>query len=324
MGAGHPPQARGSDRDALALNTTMGQILIGACSWTDKSLIQCGRFYASWIRTPEDRLRFYAANFSTVEVDSSFYALPSRRNSELWVQRTPEDFVFHIKAFALFTGHAAEVRALPREFQDVLLEARVEKHRVYMKDLSADLQEEVWKRFTEALLPLAEAGKLGVVLFQYPPWFNPSSENRQYILECRDRFTQILPCQLAVEFRNSNWLNERNQEHTLGFLHDRGLAFVSVDEPQGFPSSVPPIATATPEVAYVRFHGRNRDTWGKRVSVASERFNCYYSDEELKEWVPKLKTLQEVTSTTHILFNTNYQDEGVVNARKLSKLLRET
>ncbi len=265
----------------------MGQILIGTCSWTDKSLIECGRFYPPWVRTPED-------------------------------------FVFHIKAFALFTGHAAEVRSLPREFQDTLSERGLEKRRVYVKDLPENLQEEVWQRFADALLPLQEAGKLGVVLFQYPPWFHPGAENRQYILKCREHLAQILSCPLAVEFRNSGWLNDRNQNRTLSFLEKKELVFVSVDEPQVFPSSVPPIAKATIDMAYVRFHGRNRDTWEKRGAVASERFNYYYSDEELKEWVLEVKTLQEATSTTHVLFNTNYQDQGVVNARKLAMLLRET
>jgi uncharacterized protein YecE (DUF72 family) len=126
---------------------------------------------------------------------------------------------------------------------------------------------------------------------------------------------------LAIEFRNNLWLGERDLERTLGFLREHKLTLVCVDEPQGFRSSAPPIAAATTDQAYVRFHGRNRDTWEKKGSAAWERFNYYYSDEELQEWVPRLKALQEEAKATHVLFNTNYEDQGMANAQKLNGLL---
>lgn len=298
----------------------MGEILIGTCSWTDRSLIECGRFYPPWVRTPQERLQYYASLFPTVEVDSTYYGLPTQRISTLWVERTPEEFLFHIKAFSLLTGHAAAVKALPRELQDSLPQGLRGKERVYLRDLPKELQEEVWARFQEGILPLDSAGKLGLVLFQFPPWFLPGRESRAYILSCKEHLPQY---RLAVEFRNNAWLSERNAPYTLQFLRENGLTFVCVDEPQGFRSSVPPLAAATTELAYVRFHGRNRETWERRGATASERFDYYYSEEELEEWVPRLRALKEETRQTHILFNTNNQDQGIVNARRLAGLLGE-
>lgn len=298
----------------------MGRTLIGTCSWTDKSLVQCGRFYPSQITTPEERLRFYASRFPTVEVDSTYYALPSERNSALWVERTPQDFVFHVKAFALFTQHAASVSSLPREVRDALPAETQDKARIYPRDLPHDILESLWRSFEEALLPLDSAGKLGLVLFQFPPWFTPRRENRDYILRCLEHLPQY---RLAIEFRNAAWLRDDIVQRTLTFLQKNGLTFVSVDEPQGFRSSIPPLATATTDTAYVRFHGRNREAWERRGKAASERFDYYYSRDELEEWVPRIRNLQEQTKETHVLFNTNYQDQGIVNAVSLAGLLGE-
>ena len=210
----------------------MGRTLIGTCSWTDRTLIECGRFYPPWAKNPEARLRFYSTHFPVVEVDSPFYALPSQHNSELWVERTPDDFIFHVKAFGLFTGHATEVRALPRDLQGALPRELNTKPRVYMKDLLAQVQSETWRRYTEALLPLKRAGKLGLVLFQFPPWFHPGRESREHILLCKEEMSGY---QLTVEFRNRAWLHEGDRDRTLHFLRDNGLTFACVDGPQGSP-----------------------------------------------------------------------------------------
>ena len=298
----------------------MGRILIGTCSWTDRSLLESGLFYPPQVKTPETRLRYYSANFPMVEVDSSYYALPSRRNSELWVQRTPRDFTFHVKAYALFTGHAAEARALPKDLKARLPGSLLGKGRVYMRDLPPDVQQEAWVLFLDALSPLMEAGKLGMVLFQFPPWFHPSRSNREHVLECLERLPY---CRLAVEFRNAAWFADGGADRTLQFLRDHGLTHVCVDAPADFRSSVPPIAAATTDVGYVRFHGRNSQTWEKRGTTASDRFDYYYAVEELEEWVPRLRSLQEETRMTHVLFNTNNKDQGIVNARQLALLLGE-
>ena len=123
-----------------------------------------------------------------------------------------------------------------------------------------------------------------------PRWFPPGREARTYLLQCQERLGQY---RAAVEFRNATWLREERQQELLDWLRHHHLTFVSVDEPQGYASSVPPVAEATTELAYVRFHGRNQETWERRGAAASERFNYWYVDQELQEWVPKIRQLRE-------------------------------
>ncbi len=140
-----------------------------------------GVFYPDAADTAEERLGFYASRFPIVEVDATYYALPSRRTAELWVERTPPDFTFDIKAHALMTGQPTETKRLPKELRAALPDALAEKSRLYAKDLPDDLRDEVWRWFAEALEPLREAGQLGSILLQYPRWFFTSSENRDTI-----------------------------------------------------------------------------------------------------------------------------------------------
>ncbi len=292
-------------------------IYIGTASWTDKSLVQAGTFYPSWASTPEARLRFYAAIFPTVEVDSTYYSMPSARNSALWVERTPEKFKFHIKMFRLFTYHWTQPQALPSDLRGL---APAEKERFYLKDAPGELREELLGRFTEALLPLDSAGKLGVVLLQFPKWVPPRREVFDHILALKEALPQF---SLAVEFRNKAWLDGDRTERTLRWLREHGLTFVCVDEPQGFPSSLPPVAEATSDIAYVRFHGRNAATWERASETSAERFDWYYRDEELQEWVPKVRYLQEQAREVHLVFNTNNRDQGPHNAIRMGRLLGE-
>ncbi len=300
------------------LTKVMGETLIGTCSWTDPTLIKSGRFYPTWARSAEARLQYYASQFGLVEVDSSYYALPSERASQLWVARTEETFIFDIKAFRLFTQHPTPLTALPKDIGQALPPDVKEKVNIYQRDMPAELLSELWNRLEGALLPLASAGKLGVVLFQFPPWFYPGEQQSDYILSCRERLLHYL---IAIEFRHSSWLSDQNQEWTLNFLRDNDLSFVCVDEPQGFKSSVPPVVAATSDLALVRFHGRNREMWETKGISAAERFNYLYSQEELKEWVPRIKELASVSSQLHVLFNNCYQDKAVVNARQVRLML---
>lgn len=296
----------------------MGEILVGTCSWTDPTLIQSGRFYPDWARSPETRLQYYASQFGIVEVDSSYYALPNERTSRLWVERTGETFLFDVKAFRLFTQHPTPFTALPRDVREAVPTEAREKANVYQRDIPTELVDELWSRFERALLALDSAGKLGVVLFQFPPWFYPGNEQRDYILFCKERLPQY---RLAIEFRHNSWVNEKNRGRTIDFLRENDLPFVCVDEPQGFKSSVPPLAEATSDIALVRFHGRNREMWEKKGIGPAERFNYLYSEGELQEWVPKIKDLASKTCQVHVLFNNCYQDKAVVNGRQIAFML---
>jgi uncharacterized protein YecE (DUF72 family) len=126
---------------------------------------------------------------------------------------------------------------------------------------------------------------------------------------------------LAVEFRHNSWVNEKNRQRTMDFLRQNDLPFVCVDEPQGFQSSVPPIVEATSDIGLIRFHGRNREMWEKKGISVAERFNYLYSENELREWVPRIKELAAKTRQLHVLFNNCYADKAVVNARQIGFML---
>ncbi len=297
-----------------------GRILVGSCSWADKTLIDSGWYPPAAAKSPEERLRYYADRFPIVEVDSTYYAIPHARNAELWVERTPDEFTFDVKAYALFTGHGAAVQAFPKDVKEALPGDLRQKRNVYMKDLPAETGDEMWRRFNETLLPLDSAGKLGTVLFQYPPWFGPRSDNREAVLEAKERLGQY---RIAVEFRNAAWMAEpADQERTLRFLTDSAIPYVCVDEPQGFKSSVPPVTAVThPSVALLRMHGRNTDTWTARSKTAAERFDYLYSEDELREWVPRIEHLAEDAAEVHVLMNNCHSDYSVRNARQIGEML---
>ncbi|MDY6918513.1 MAG: DUF72 domain-containing protein [Chloroflexota bacterium] len=296
----------------------MGNILVGTCSWTDPTLLQSGRFYPQTAQTAETRLRYYASQFPLVEVDSSYYALPAEKTARLWVERTPDDFLFDVKAFRLFTQHPTPLSAFPRDIREALPDAASKKANVYQRDVPGDLLGELWARFEDALLPLDSAAKLGVVLFQFPSWFHAGSRQRDYILSCKQRLPQY---RTAVEFRNKTWLRRDDRQRTLDFLRENGLPFVCVDEPQGFESSVPPLVEATSDISLVRFHGRNAETWEKKGLSPAQRFDYLYSEDELTPWARDIRELAERSSQVHVLFNNCHSDKAVVNARQIRLML---
>jgi len=298
----------------------MGKLLVGTSSWTDETLVKEGSFYPAEARTAEARLRYYATQFPLVEVDSTYYFPPSERNAELWIERTPSDFTFNIKAYSLLTNHPTRIDSLYKDLRETLPSDTVAAGRnLYRENLPDAVVEEVWKRFHDALMPLHSAGKLGAVLFQFPQWFVIGRKSREYVLECASRLRDY---RIAVEFRHRSWMSAENREETLAFLVDHDLPYVCVDMPQGFESSVPPIAIATAgDLALVRFHGRNSSVWDAKNITASERFRYRYSEEELREWVPRVEALTAQTRETHLLMNNCYRDYAVDNARELRQLL---
>ena len=299
----------------------MGTVLTGTASWTDKTLLQT-TWYPESATTAEDRLRYYASQFPVVEVDSTYYALPAEQTAVLWAERTPDQFTFDFKAFRLFTGHPTPPKALPKGIREQLTAALREKDNLYQADLPRDLVGELWDMYRRALMPVHSAGKLGAVFLQYPKWFFFSDENCQLSLDSAARLPDY---QVAVEFRQPSWLNERNAERTLDFLRRNGIAYTSVDEPQGTRASVPPVAAATTaDLAVVRFHGRRKETWDRPGVGVGERFKYLYSEEELGGWVPKIESLQREVKEVHALMNNCYADYGVRNAKQLSLLLQES
>lgn len=292
------------------------KVLVGTSSWTDKTLLESG-WYPKDAKTPEKRLQFYASRFPIVEVDATYYALPSEKNAGLWVERTPKDFSFNVKAYSLMTQHPTRVSAMPKKLREF---APAGKSLVYPKDLPQKVIDEVFEMFVSALLPLDSAGKLGAIMLQFPEWFVPSKPNKDYVVGLKDRLGDF---RLAIEFRQRAWADTpQHQDMTFKWLEDNGLVYVCVDMPQGFPSSLPPVTTATTkQLAIVRFHGRNEETWKKKGITVAERFNYLYTPTELEAWQPKLFELAEQAREVHALFNNCYQDKAVRNAAQMADLL---
>jgi uncharacterized protein YecE (DUF72 family) len=297
----------------------MDNVLVGTASWTDATLLKSGRFYPQEAKTPEARLRFYADQFPVVEVDSSFYALPSFSNSQAWVDRTPTGFVFDVKLFRAFTLHQTPLKSLPEAIRDEVEALANKTGNVYYEDLPIGVKDELWRMFLEALAPLKTAGKLGYLLVQLPPWGTKNRDHVAHVEECLNRLDGY---QVALEFRNATWLSDRSRASTLAMLRELNVPMVPVDEPQGFGTSIPAVWEATStELAVVRFHGRNRDTWTKRNISAAERFNYLYSEEELVELGEPVRRLATTTKQVHAMFNNCYEDKAVRNARQFQEML---
>lgn len=293
-------------------------VLTGSCSWTDRTLVQEADWYPRRTMGAEERLAFYAARLPLVEIDSTYYAPPSEQQARLWARRTPEGFRFDVKAYSLLTGHPTRPRSLWPDLREQLVPTATEKPNVYARHLPSDAREEAWRRFGAALVPLREAGRLGCVLFQYPPWFLAGRENRREVETLPERLPGYRIC---VEFRSPTWLaTERDRKRTLGMLGDAGLIHVGVDAPRV--SRLPRVlATTCPELLVVRFHGRSDATWQANVATAAERFRYLYSRQELAELAGPLARAAARALETHLLMNNCYRDYAVRNAVELRDVL---
>ncbi|MGH7902623.1 MAG: DUF72 domain-containing protein [Candidatus Dormibacteraceae bacterium] len=289
----------------------------GIAGWIDRSLIESG-FYPSGCSSSEDRLRFYSSQFPMVEVDSTYYGMASRRNLERWAGWTPEGFLFDVKAFSLFTHHPTRPNALPREIREQL-EPELQRKNLYLEKAPDEVVDAAWDAFRDALEPLRAAGKLGAVFFQFPPWFMPSRRSLAYIESCQERLFGI---PIAVEFRRRDWMDGEHAAGTAAFLRSLDIPYVTVDAPQGFPTSMPPSQEVTSrQLAVVRFHGRNRATWDQKGAPPSVRFRHLYSDDELREWVPRIRRMEETAREVHAIMNNNYSNYSVRNAHQMERLL---
>jgi uncharacterized protein YecE (DUF72 family) len=272
-------------------------IRIGTCSWADEALSKY--FYPP--RFPaKERLAYYAEQFDTVEVDSTYYRLPSESMVQGWAERTPDGFTMHVKAFGLLTRHPVKVEVLPEDLRDAM--PVDERGRVDRPP--RELRGEVFRRFLEALEPLRAGGKLGGILFQLPPYVVFRDHSLDYLEWAR---AQLGGDEMLVEFRHRSWLDDENVAETLSFLERIGASYVTVDAPRSESAKnlVPTVPAVTNGVAYVRFHGRNLATWNKRGGSAAERFDYLYSDEELEEWVPTLQELAGKARQAFAFFNNN-------------------
>lgn len=294
----------------------MGRILVGISSWAEPELVRSG-FYPPEVKTPEARIAHYSSLFPVAEIDATYHFFPTRRNLALWLGNTPVGFTFDVKAFSLFTGHPTPFTAIPRTIREKYTAPTPTKKNVYLRHLPDEAVDELWTVFLRDIEIIRGAGKLGAVLFQFPPWFHPGPESFAHISNCQERLGRF---RIAVEFRVGSWL-DRHREETLKFLRDRGIALVCVDEPQGLKSSVPPVAEVTSKFAMVRFHGRSQENWESKTVPATEKFNYLYSEDELREWVPKIQRMADDADELHVIFKNKHADFPVRNAERMRELL---
>jgi uncharacterized protein YecE (DUF72 family) len=292
------------------------EVRVGTCSWADQTLVKETDWYPKRTMSAEERLRFYAARFSVVEADSTYYRPPSRQLTGSWAERTPDGFRMNVKAYSMMTGHPTKPETLWPDLRDELAPDAADKRNVYPNHLPDDAVEEVWRRFAEGVAPLAEAGRLGAVLLQYPQWFTPKRANRDELARARERLGDLPVC---VEFRSPRWLATGDRDRTLRWLSDHDLAFVVVDAPKA--SELPRVVAATTDLAVVRFHGRADDTWKSGAATAAERFRYLYDKRQLRPWAKRLDELAGEAREVHALMNNCYQDFGVRNADDLNDLM---
>lgn len=226
-------------------------------------------------------LAYYAREFNTCEINSTYYALPKPANIKAMVQKTGAGFLFSVKANQEMT-HLREDNA------------------------------EVFQAFRQVIEPVMVAGKLGCILAQFPYSFRLTRENWDYLKLFRERMGDL---PVAVEFRNAQWL----RDEVFGWLRHLELGFCCVDEPP-LPNLLPPLAEATSAVSYVRFHGRNSAKWWKH-DQAYERYDYSYNPQELSEWLPKIKKLDKMSDRTFVFANNHWRGQAVDTIRQLRVML---
>ncbi len=296
---------------------------VGTCSWADEALSK--HWYPKGVSAGE-RLAYYAEHFDTVEVDSTYYRLPAEEMVGRWAARTPDDFLMHVKAFGLMTRHPVKVQSLPPDLRD---EAPTDE-RGRVERPSREFRGEVFRRFLEALEPLRATRKLGGILFQFPSYVVYKDSSLDYLRWARQ---QVGADRMFVEFRHVSWLDDEHRDDTLRFLEEIDAGHVIVDAPriEGAKNLVPTVVAVTGPAAYVRFHGRNAETWNKRGGSAAERFDYLYSDEELEEWTRPLQEIAGKSDQAFAFFNNNATSpdghggrmaQAAANAKALQRLLQ--
>jgi uncharacterized protein YecE (DUF72 family) len=290
--------------------------VFGSAGWTDKTLVRGGLFYPKGCSSAESRLRFYASQFSMVEVDATYYTLLPPETAERWLECTPPSFVFDVKAHPIVTGHPVDVARLPGDLARALAGRGP---RLYPERMPREIADEIAQRFRALLQPLVHAGRLGCVMAQFPPWFSATRGNARKLEGLRERWPEV---PISVEFRNKSWLLSERRERVFDLLRSLQLFYVCVDEPDVDQGGVPPVTVVTnPELALVRFHGHNRAGWTKKGASVHERFDYLYAPEELASWARPVRALADKASRVHAIFNNCVRNYAVLGAKGLSVLV---
>jgi uncharacterized protein YecE (DUF72 family) len=288
-----------------------GRIVIGTSSWADPGFVE--EWYPEGLPARE-RLPYYAARFEGVEVNSTFYAIPSATTTANWAKATPDDFTFDVKLHRLLSRHAAGPTSLPKD-----LRSRARTNERGRLKLTKRLEAAVADRLLEGVVPLGE--KLSTFLMQLTPAFGPRDHKLDELAPLVERLSAAAP--VAIELRNRFWLAERRVERTLGWFEEHSAVFVSIDGPQGSnaPTIMPPIDAVTRhDVAYLRAHGRNLQGYLRGRSVP-ERFGYQYDDDELRELGERAQELAGQAEEVRMMFNNNRGADAPQAAERTRELL---
>ena len=286
-------------------------IVVGTSSWADPGFVEY--WYPKGLPAKE-RLSFYAERFDAVELNSSFYAIPATSTVEGWAKQTRDDFRFDVKLHRLLSRHASQPKELPKDLRDEV--ETNERGRVLLDDA---LQDEMVRRTTEAMKPLADAGKLSGYLLQLTPAFDP---RKKELDELATVIEGVSPLTVAVELRRRTWASSKRFEGVLDWLSAHDAVFVCVDTPPGDHVPIfPPIDAVTDDaLAYMRCHGRNTEGYLHGRSVA-ERFDYDYSTDELEEIAGRVRALDSDAEQVHVMFNNNARELAPKAARGLRTIL---
>jgi Uncharacterized conserved protein len=286
-------------------------IVVGTSSWSDPGFVE--HWYPKGLAA-RDRLGFYAERFEAVELNSSFYAIPSTSTVEGWVERTPPGFRFDVKLHRFLSRHASRLKELPPDLREAA--ETNERGRVL---LDRPLEDEMVRRTAEAMKPLSDAGKLSSYLLQLTPAFDPRENELD---ELAPVIAGLAPVPVGVEFRRRSWASPKRFEDVLDWLSAHDAVFVCVDTPPGDHVPIfPPIDAVTSDtLAYLRCHGRNTEGYLHGRSVA-ERFDYDYSNQELEEIGERAKALDAEAEQVHVMFNNNARELAPKAARALRGIL---
>ena len=289
-----------------------GKILVGTASWSDPGFVE--RWYPKKLPTG-DRLPWYAQHFDLVEVNSTFYSAPEPRMVARWCAATPDDFTFDVKLHQLFSFHSTPVKLLPPDLQ-----RRAETDAKGKVKPARDVQEALLKVFLHATAIFRSAGKMGVLLLQLSPAFSP---RKHELNELEPLMEMLNGYELAIEFRNRNWVIADQLQSTIDFARKHGAIFVNVDAPASdhftvMRSDVDEVTNSN--VAYLRLHGRNAKAYITGRTVAA-RFDYDYSEKEVTEVAERSRKLAKEARDVHVIFNNNNLDYAPRAGLRLRKAL---
>ena len=266
-------------------------INIGLTGWGDHPDV-----YSS-VTAAKDKLFDYSGHFPVVELDTSFYAIPSVENVEKWCKDTPDTFQFVVKAYQGMTGHLRD-------------------------ELPFETKNDMFNAFRASIDTFMKHGKLAMVLVQFPPWFDCQTKNVNYIHYIKQ---QLADYPVAIEFRNQTWYSAQMKDKTLAFLKNNELIHVVCDEPQAGSGSVPFVAIATHDKVLVRIHGRNVHGWrniGHAENWRKVRFLYNYNEEELQQLSEQVRFLNKQAKHVYVLFNNNSGGHAAKNAKRMQQILQ--